>query len=263
MATGQTTPFTVALITGAAQGIGREISLRLADDGFHTAINDILSNADALHSVAKEVEAKGRKALAVFGDVSEEAAVQSMIEKTVEVLGRLDVMIANAGVAYISAIVDMDVERFDRALAVNVRGVMLCYKYAARQMIKQGNGGRILGAGSILGKRGGNAAAAYSAPKFAIRGLTQSLATELKSHHITVNTYAPGVILTPMTGMGALDEAKGGGHGAATKWVCGLPPDGPDAPPEVVASLVSYLVKSEAYFITGQSYNVDGGVEFS
>ncbi|TFY68515.1 hypothetical protein EVJ58_g975 [Rhodofomes roseus] len=252
MAPGQTTPFTVALITGAAQGIGREISLRLADDGFHIAINDILSNADALHSVAKEVEAKGRKALAVFGDVSEEAAVQSMIEKTVEVLGRLDVMIANAGVAYISAIVDMDVERFDRALAVNVRGVMLCYKYAARQMIKQGNGGRIL-------------------------------ATELKSHHITVNTYAPGVILTPMTGMGALDEAKGGGHGAATKWVsdkddssqprefmtracvkvCGLPPDGPDAPPEVVASLVSYLVKSEAYFITGQSYNVDGGVEFS
>ncbi|KZT68388.1 acetoin reductase family protein [Daedalea quercina L-15889] len=263
MAPGQTTPFTVAFITGAAQGIGREIALRLADEGFNVAINDIPSNADALHSVAKEVEAKGRKALPLFGDVSEEDTVRVMVEKAVEVLGRLDVMIANAAIAIISEIVDLDVEKFDRALAVNVRGVMLCYKYAARQMIKQGNGGRILGAASILGKRGGPMAAAYVASKFAVRGLTQCLAIELAPHHITVNTYAPGVILTPMTAMGALDEAKGGGHGAATKWVCGLPPDGPAAGPEVVASLVSYLVKPEAYFITGQSLTVDGGVVFN
>ncbi|EPS95067.1 NAD-binding protein [Fomitopsis schrenkii] len=140
---------------------------------------------------------------------------------------------------------------------------MLCYKYAARQMIKQGGGGRILGAASILGKHGGPVAASYVASKFAVRGLTQCLALELAPHHITVNTYAPGVILTPMTDMGALDESKGGGHGTATKWVCGMPPDGPDAGPEVVSSLVSYLVKPEAYFITGQSITMDGGVVFS
>ncbi|KAH9932234.1 NAD-P-binding protein [Fomitopsis serialis] len=263
MAPGQATPFTVAFITGAAQGIGREIALKLADDGFNVAVNDIPSNADNLNSVVKEIEAKGRKALPVLGDVSEDDTVKAMVEKTVEVLGRLDVMVANAAVAIISEIVDLDVKQFDRALAINVRGVMLCYKYAAKQMVKQGNGGRILGAGSILGKRGGPAAAAYVAPKFAIRGLTQCLAIELAPHKITVNTYAPGVILTAMTDMGALDEAKGGGHGTATKWVCGLPPDGPAAGPEVVASLVSYLVKPEAYFITGQSINIDGGVDFN
>ena len=92
MAPGQTTPFTVAFITGAAQGIGREIALKLADDGFNVAVNDIPSNSEALHCVAKEVEAKGRKALPLLGDVSEEGTVRSMVEKTVEVLGRLDVV---------------------------------------------------------------------------------------------------------------------------------------------------------------------------
>ena len=92
LAPGQTAPFTVAFITGAAQGIGREIALKLADDGFNVAINDIQSNAENLNSVAKEVTAKGRVALPLFGDVSQEDAVRSMVEKTVEVLGRLDVV---------------------------------------------------------------------------------------------------------------------------------------------------------------------------
>ncbi|KAI0724854.1 hypothetical protein C8Q72DRAFT_877690 [Fomitopsis betulina] len=219
---GQTASFTVAFITGAAQGIGKDIALRLADEGFNVAINDIPSNAANLDSVAKEVAAKGRTALPLLGDVSQEDAVRTMVEKTVAVLGRLDVV--------------LDTEAFDRSLAVNVRGVMLCYKYAARQMIKQGNGGRILG---------GPAAASYVASKFAVRGLTQCLALELAPHHITVNAYSPGVILTPMSA------------------VCGLPPDGPSASPEVVSSLVSYLVKPEAYFITGQAITMDGGVVFS
>ncbi|PCH44769.1 NAD(P)-binding protein [Wolfiporia cocos MD-104 SS10] len=249
----------VAIITGAARGIGRAVALRLAEDGFDITLNDISTGSDALDQVAQEIRAKGRRAITIIADVSNEDEVKNLVAQTVEELGRLDVMIANAGIAPpTTQLVNTDIETWDQVMSVNVRGVMLCYKHAALQMIKQGSGGRIIViTGYIVGSK---FASAYCASKFAVRGLTQSLATELAGHKITVNAYAPGVILTDMTDRPAVDSLRGGSHGAATKWILGVPPDGPDAGPEVVASIVAYLVRPEAHFITGQSISVDGGI---
>ncbi|KZT00641.1 NAD(P)-binding protein [Laetiporus sulphureus 93-53] len=241
----------VAIITGAAQGIGKEIALRLARDGLDVAVNDISSKSEELEQVVAQIQDIGRQAIALVADVSDEEQVRNMVEKTVQKLGRLDVMVANAGISVSGSILDMNMEQWNRTININLHGVMLCYKYAAEQMVKQGTGGRLIGASKL---------SAYCTSKFAVRGLTQALALELAEHKITVNTYAPGVILTSMTNDPLRDPVRGGTHGASAKFIIGVPPDGPDAGPEVVASIVSYLVKPEAYFITGQSISVDGGV---
>jgi len=253
----------VALVTGAGQGIGRAIALRLASDGLDVAVNDITSNAGALNELVKELRELGRRAIPLLADVSVEEEVKTMVEKTVEELGSLDVMIANAGIAHVSTVVETSVEAWERVFAVNVRGTMLCYKYAAAQMIKQGRGGRIIGASSVMGKKGCPMVSAYCSSKFAVRGLTQSLACELAQHKITVNAYAPGLILTAMTNNPRDLENGEGKHGDSTKALLGLPPSAPDAEPDVIASIVSYLVKPEAYFITGQALSVDGGIYMS
>jgi len=250
----------VALVTGAAQGIGREIALRLANDGFDVAVNDIPPKLEQLQKVVDEIKAKGRRSVAVTADISNEEQVANMIEKTVEALGGLDAMIANAGISGGGPFLETDTNAWDRQISINLRGTMLCYKYAGQQMVKQKRGGRIVGASSILGKRAGLYLAAYSASKFAVRGLSQSVAKELAPFKITVNTYAPGCILTDLVDHPL--DSQYGGRGAFSKIVAGAPPDAPDAGPEVVASTVSYIVKPEAYFITGQSISMNGGTLF-
>ncbi|CAL1713687.1 unnamed protein product [Somion occarium] len=242
----------VALVTGAARGIGHAIALRLAQDGIDVAVNDIAQQEELLNGVVSEVQSLGRKALPVIADVSDEDQVKGMIAKTVEALGSLDIMIANAGIVGPSTLLELNVADFDRVLAVNTRGAMLCYKYAGLQMVKQARGGRIIAASSVAGKKGYARLSAYSTSKFAIRGLTQSFATELIPHKITVNCYCPGLIKTAM-------NAELGGHGAFTKMAMGHPVTSPDAEPDVVASLVSYICKPEAHFITGQSLVISGG----
>ncbi|KAI0945635.1 hypothetical protein AcW1_001811 [Taiwanofungus camphoratus] len=237
----------VAIVTGASQGLGASIALRLADDGLDVAVNDIESKSDQLQEIVAQIQAKGRRALAVPADVSRDADVQAMVAKVVEKLGGLDVMVANAGITIIQSILDTEPDQWDRIMSVNVRGVMLCYKYAAIQMIKQGRGGRIIGASSLAGKKAIVNIPAYSASKFAVRGITQSAALEFAPHKITVNAYCPGHISTPM---GSLPEAQS------------MLSNMPTAGPEVISSLVSYLAKPESHFITGQSIVADGGVFF-
>ncbi|KAI0790509.1 hypothetical protein C8Q75DRAFT_120367 [Abortiporus biennis] len=157
-------------------------------------------------------------------------------------------MVANAGVARLASLMDMTNEEWRVTQSVNLDGTMYCYKNAAIQMIKQGHGGRIIGASSAVGKRGFTNASAYSATKFAIRGLTQSAALDLQRHNITVNAYAPGLIETPLVSGGQVPEILG--HPMLS------------AKPDVVAALVAYLVKPEAYFITGQSISINGGLYF-
>jgi len=244
----------IAIVTGAARGIGRSIALKLADDGLDVAVNDIAQQKEHLDEVVKEIEAKGRKAVAVIADVSKEEEVKAMIEKTVEVLGGVDCMIANAGIVRAVRLLDSDTESFDRTIAINLRGPMLCFKYAAQQMVKQGRGGRLIGASSAAGREGLPMLSAYSASKFGIRGLMQSAAKELAEHKITVNCYAPGVITTgiEISGSGA-DDFKAQG--------IPLPQhaSGSSAPADVIASIVSYLCKPESYFITAQTISVDAG----
>ncbi|KAJ7641866.1 hypothetical protein FB45DRAFT_786017 [Roridomyces roridus] len=242
----------VALVTGAAQGIGKAIALRLADDGFDVAVNDIVANEKKLSSVVEEIKAKGRQSSAHLADVSVEEDVKGMVAEVVRVYGGLNVMVANAGVCKCALMTETSVEDYDRVMNINARGTFLCYKHAGVQMMAQGRGGRIIGACSASGKRAGSAfTSAYVASKFAIRGLTQSAALEFGPHKITVNAYAPGPIDTDM-----LDYIKTS-HGSAVPahWqTAGTTGD--------IAALVSYIASKESGFITGQSLSINGGIYF-
>ncbi|KAJ6598170.1 acetoin reductase family protein [Mycena vulgaris] len=249
----------IALVTGAAQGIGRAIALRLAEDGFDVAVNDIAGNSEQLDTLVGEIQAKDRASSKCIADVSQEDQVRKMVETVVEQHGGLDVMVANAGVMGRSGytFTEVPVEEWDRVMNINARGCFLCYKHAGIQMIKQRRGGRIIGASSYTGKQGNGAQPPYSASKFAVRGLTQAAAQEFGAHGITVNAYAPGAVDTPMTanvgtptGVPMLQLLK---EIAPLKRV-GVPED--------IASLVSFLASKESQFITGQSISINGGIFF-
>ncbi|RDB31129.1 Diacetyl reductase [(S)-acetoin forming] [Hypsizygus marmoreus] len=247
----------VALVTGASQGIGRAIALRLAKDGFDIAINDIPSSKAKLESLSKEITEKGRKVCTAVGDVSSEDAVKNMISTVVKDLGGLDVLVANAGICITKPLIDSTVDEWTRLFNVNVLGEFLCYKYAAQQMIKQGRGGRIIGASSVAGQQGEPGIGAYSATKFAIRGMTQVAAKEWGQHKITVNTYCPGAIETEMLeniGKDLVSSVK-----EFYEMQSKTSPLGYNGKPEDIASIVSYLASKEAHWITGQSIAVNGG----
>ncbi|KAF8588046.1 NAD-binding protein [Ramaria rubella] len=243
----------VAIITGSARGIGRAIALRLAKDGLNIVVSDVPNKLRQLEEVVQEIKKEGVESVAVVCDVSIQADVQRLVDTTVAQFGTLDVMIANAGVPSLGALVSTSVEEWDLVQSINARGVFLCYKAAAIQMIKQGKGGRIIGACSIAGKKAGTNACVYSASKFAVRALTQSAAAELHPHNITVNAYAPGAIMTAML-EDAAKISKDTGAAMDPAWE-----NAPAGTPEDIAGLVSYIVSEESKFITGQAININGG----
>ena len=206
---------TVAHITGAARGIGKAIALRLAQDGHDIAVSDLPSMGEELESTRKEIESKGVKAIALTGDVTNPQDVRRLVEDTAAQLGSLDVMVANAGIAQTKALLDVTPEEYDRVHAVNGRGVFLTYTEAARQMIKQGRGGKIIGASSIAGHKGFGLLGVYSSSKFGVRALTQAAAQEWGEHGITVNAYCPGIVDTQMwvevdRDLGAINDMEEG-----------------------------------------------------
>ncbi|KAJ7220746.1 hypothetical protein GGX14DRAFT_515093 [Mycena pura] len=240
----------VALVTGAAWGIGRAIALRLADDGFDVAVNDIVAHSELLDTLVTEIQQKGRQSSKHVADVAQEQQVKEMVEGAAKQLGGLDVMVTNAGVSgrRVADLTELPAEEWDRVLSINARGSFLCYKYAALQMIQQGRGGRIIGASSVLGKQGMATQAAYSASKFAVRGLTQSAALEFGRYGITVNAYSPGAVDTPMITGNEPDNAR-----RLLDRYTELSPLKRIGAPEDIAGLVSYLASKESQFITGQS----------
>jgi acetoin reductase-like protein len=252
----------VALITGASQGIGKAIALRLAKDGFRVALNDIPSKEQSLKAVRDEIEHQtGGKACITPADVSNEKEVEQMVNEASKTLGGLDVMVANAGIAHEPTVVtDLSAEIWEKIFAVNIRGVFFCYKHAAREMIAQDRGGRIIGASSLAGIKGGSLSSAYTASKFAVRGLTQSAAAELGQYGITVNAYTPAIISTPLSKpfleAGKLDMLLNI-FGFSKPWG-----NFHAGEPEDVANVVSYLASKEAHYVTGQSLAINGGLQY-
>ncbi|KAJ7054210.1 hypothetical protein C8F01DRAFT_499320 [Mycena amicta] len=247
----------VALVTGAGQGIGKAIALRLADDGFDVGVNDIQVNSEKLDALVEEIKTKGRAASAHIADVSNESQVQAMVSDVVQVHKGLDVMVANAGVCKFAKLVDTSLKDWNFIMDVNVTGVFLCLKYAGLHMIAQGRGGRIIAASSVAGKQGSSMTTAYSASKFAVRGLVQAAANEFGPHGITVNAYAPGAIETDM--LDYLDKSSAGFVRTASKAVSATKTIGT---PADIAGLVSYIASEESRFITGQSLSINGGSFF-
>ncbi|CAF4214010.1 unnamed protein product [Rotaria sordida] len=271
-----------ALITGAARGIGRAIALRLARDGLNVAVNDIKASSSGLTMVQQEIEKMGRKSVAITADVSVDKEVETMMQKAAKELGSLDVVVANAGIAQVKSILDITTEDWDKMFAVNVRGVFLCYKEAAKVMIAQGRGGKIIGACSQAGHTSAPMVSHYCASKWAVRGLTQAAAMEWAKHKITVNAYCPGmfhtwfflntnltikigIVETAMWHM--IDEeiakAEGKQKGDTTKQYLNMITLGRISVPEDVANFVSYLASKDSDYMTGQSVLIDGGIRFS
>lgn len=254
-----------AMVTGAARGIGRAIAERLAADGLAVTVADLESAQDAARVAVEAITAAGGLARAAAVDVSVLAEVEAAVAAHVEAYGALDVMVANAGIAITSPMLETTPEQWQRTLDVNLTGVFHCYQAAGRQMVAQGTGGRLIGAASVAAHRAGKWQGAYSASKFAIRGLTQSVAQELAEHGITANVYSPGVVHTPM--WEAIDEAMterlGTPTGTAMEGMLDVIPLGRLETPTDVAGVVSFLASPDAAYITGQSIVVDGGMWFS
>lgn len=256
----------VAIVTGAGRGIGRAIALRLASDGATMVVSDV--NLDNVTKVAEEIKAQGGRARALRTDVTSEADVKELVDTAVREHGKLDIMVANAGIANIKMSIEMTPEEWDQIMAVNTKGVFLCDTTAARQMIKQGHsgtpgsGGKIINCASIAAHAGFSILAAYSASKFAVRGFTQALAKELGSYKINVNAYCPGIVGTDMWTL--IDEKMGPylgmQKGDVLKEYTKLITAGRVSVPEDVASFVSYLASSDADYMTGQSVMIDGGI---
>ncbi|KAJ7643373.1 hypothetical protein DFH06DRAFT_1333623 [Mycena polygramma] len=260
-----TTQTRIACVTGAAQGIGRAVALRLADDGCDVAVGDLPTKIALLEEVVNEIQLKGRKAVAIVVDVTKEAEVDNFVNSTVKELGGLDIMVANAGVGTLGNILDTGVEELERVHAINVKGTFLSYKAAARAMIAQGRGGIIIGASSLAGKKSGAMCSVYGSSKFAVRALTQVAAMEWGPHHIRVNAYAPGATTTPL--LADMDELF-------SKLLGGAPPGtykdlmikasalGELVDPDAIAGVVSFLASKDSGAMTGQTLCADAGIWF-
>ncbi|MFV0278088.1 MAG: glucose 1-dehydrogenase [Parahaliea sp.] len=249
----------VVVVTGGGQGIGQAIAERLAADGFNVAINDI--NPKTAEAVCTALRDKGCDATLAMGDVSKRDQVHAMVDKVLEHYGRLDVMVANAGVIKIATMMDTTEEDLDFMHSINVKGMLWCAQAAAKAMIAQG-GGKIIAASSTCGHTGTvPLMGAYSGTKFSVRGLTQALAAELAPHGITVNAYCPGVVETSMweESEKAISAITGAAKGEPLQAIVEQIPLGRHQQPSDVANLVSFLASSDADYITGQALMANGG----
>jgi meso-butanediol dehydrogenase/(S,S)-butanediol dehydrogenase/diacetyl reductase len=253
-----------ALVTGAAGGIGRAIAERLVADGFGVSVADLSSSADQLEALVVSLGGPD-VALRLTVDVTEAASVEAAVAAHVGHFGGLDVMVANAGIAVTAPLLEITAKQWQLTMDVNVKGVLHCYQSAARQMISQGRGGRLIGAASVAAHRGGKWQSAYSASKFAVRGMSQSVAQELAEHQITVNVYSPGVVHTPMWEAidAEMSRRRGTELGSEMAGMVADIPLGRLEQPTDVAGVVAFLASPEAAYITGQSIVVDGGMWFS
>jgi acetoin reductase-like protein len=246
----------VAIITGGARGIGRAVSERYAAEGARVVIADLLeAEASAL---SKQL---GGGAFGVALDVTQQNSIDRMIEHVVAEAGRIDVLVNNAAVFDLAPLLDITRESYRRVFAVNVEGLLFTLQAVARQMVRQGEGGRIINFASQAGRRGEPLVAVYCASKAAVISLTQSAGLALIKHRINVNGIAPGVVDTPMW-----DEVdalfaryEGMAIGEKKRQVGEAVPYGRMGKPEDLTGMAVFLASDDAEYIVAQTYNVDGG----
>jgi NAD(P)-dependent dehydrogenase (short-subunit alcohol dehydrogenase family) len=252
----------VALVTGAGRGIGKAISLALAGVGATVALAEI--DAETLEATASEVGALGRPSLAVQADIGNLVDIDRMVQETVDVFGRIDILVNNAGVTRYIQFMDVREEDWDRIHRVNAKGAFFSMQRVAKDMIRQGEGGRIVNIASIAGKGyQGASNAAYAASKGAVISMTTNAAHQLGGHDINVNAICPGVTLTEggRNTRAQRAEQQGGAVAAEQQTL-----SGPDIPigrandPEDVAAMAVFLSGPGSRNITGQTFNVDGGL---
>ena len=253
----------VALVTGAGQGIGKAIALRLVKDGFAVAIADY--NDATAQAVADEINRGGGQALAVKVDVSKRDQVFAAVEQARKGLGGFDVIVNNAGVAPSTPIEEIREDVIDKVYNINVKGVIWGIQAAVEAFKKEGHGGKIINACSQAGHVGNPERAVYSSSKFAVRGLPQTAARDLAHLGITVNGYCPGIVKTPMWAEidRQVSEAAGKPLGYGTQEFAKRITLGRLSEPEDVAACVSYLAGPDSNYMTGQSLLIDGGMVFS
>ncbi len=269
----------VAIVTGSGRpkGLGEAMVKRLAAEGCKVVVSDIgaargaampataIGSSKEMQQIVEEIRAAGGEAIGLVCDVLEETQVAELVAKTVAHYGRLDIMVNNAGIGYLmKPIIEMTQADWDAVLGVNLRGAFFGIKYAAKQFIAQGQGGRIINIGSQASKSGFPFASAYVSSKHGMVGLTRSAAIELGAHGITVNTICPNHVTT---GLGAWQNQF---FSAATgrseeKYLADMRariPLGRPGLQEDIAKACAFLASGEAAYITGEAMNVSGGEEY-
>ena len=238
----------VALVTGAAQGIGKAVALLLARHGADIVVSDI--NLEKAEETAKEIESIGPKAMAIKVNVASLNDVEQMVEAVLKKFGRIDILINNAGITRDKLILRMTEEDWDIVLNVNLKGTFNCTKAVVRHMAKQ-RSGKIVSIASVVGEMGNAGQVNYAASKAGVIGLTKTIAREFAKRGINVNAIAPGYIETPMTEV-LSDKVK--------EELKRLIPMERLGKPDDVAEAVLFLVSEESNYITGQVLNVNGGI---
>ena len=251
----------VALVTGAAQGMGRAIALRLASEGASIVATDI--NGRLVERTSIDIRELGHEAIAVEADIGNIDDINRVVEAAMGAFGRIDILVSNAGITRYADIMDLTVEDWDRIHRVNARGVFFCLQRVAREMIAHGDGGRIINIASIAGKGySGTSNAAYAASKGAVISMTHIAAHQLGRYDINVNAICPGVTRTEMSinNMAQRAENLGVSTDELEAQRNAVIPIGRANEPDDIAEMAAFLAGPGSRNITGQAFNVDGGL---
>ncbi len=240
----------VAVITGAARGIGLACAKRFAAEGAKVVLSDV--SAEAGEQAAEEIQASGADAIFVTCDVGDKAQVEALMDSAVAAFGRLDILVANAGIVHTSDFLELEEADFDRVIRVNLKGVFLSGQAAARRMVKQGGGGAIVNMSSVNAVMAIPAITPYVVAKGGVNQLTKVMALALVEHGIRVNGIGPGSIATEMAEAVLSDPEKRRGALCRT-------PMGRFGEPDEVAKIAVFLACGDSSYITGQTIYPDGG----